>query len=664
MHIETLAKTMNYENYDPSFPDQPVVDLYLPLWANLPAFRYKPAFIWVEDDSPDPKCDHSSTSLTYSQLNESVQHISHHLLYTEPLQRRDTVVILCSPGLELVEIIFASQRAGLLAVPISPPDLSSPKQNYYHLVRVLSQTNPKAAIAHPSYITAVRNFISLSSNTKLVHMLENLHWISTDDIKNTGARHLNLQFSPSPYEGCTPDELYLIQYTSGTTGIPKPVLVTAGSAAHNVRTARKSYDLHPNSVIVSWLPQYHDCGLMFLLLTIVSGATCALTSPKAFVKRPRIWLELITNFSATCTPVPSFTLPLVVKRGGVKKGTSPINLWSMKNLILINEPIYKDAVDEFVDMFGPYGLSPLSISPSYGLAENCTFVSTAWRYNSSNVTSHNKLLPSARLGYSREDDVVKEDMDIVVVNEETCEAVEDGIEGEIWVSSPSNASGYLGHPSLTREVYHGRLRNKVTCCYVRTGDRGVVKGEERFLYVTGRCVDVIKLQNDREIHPHYIETAAQNSSPVFIRAGCLAALKIENTVVVVAEMQRSDQNDVRVLRRICQGIREGVVKEEGVEVGVVVLVKSGGVPKTTSGKIQRWAAKDTLVGGKMSVLMEMGFGVHYTFSTFGRRSLDEGSSKGKSEEKKREGQKVEVRDHEISFSFSSATTRPPLLSLL
>ncbi|KAK9947068.1 hypothetical protein M0R45_012505 [Rubus argutus] len=651
---------MNYENYDPSFPDQPVVDLYLPLWANLPAFRYKPAFIWVEDDSPDPKCDQSSTSLTYSQLNDSVQRISYHLLNTMPLQRRDTVVILCSPGLELVETIFGSQRAGLLAVPISPPDLFSPKQNYHHLVRVLSQTKPKAAIAHPTFIAAVHHFISSSSNTKLVHMLQNLHWISTDDIK-IGARNLNLQFSPSSYEGCKPDELYLIQYTSGATGIPKPVLVTAGSAAHNVRTARKSYDLHPNSVIVSWLPQYHDCGLMFLLLTIVSGATCVLTSPGAFVKRPRIWLELITNFRATCTPVPSFTLPLVVKRGGVKKGTSPINLGSMKNLIIINEPIYKEAVEEFADVFGPYGLSPSCISPSYGLAENCTFVSTAWRFNSSNVplTSHNKLLPSARLGYSREDDVVQEDMDIVVVNEEAREAVEDGTEGEIWVSSPSNASGYLGHPSLTREVYHGRLRNKVSKCYVRTGDRGVVKGEERFLFVTGRCVDVIKLQNDREIHPHYIETAAQNSSPGFIRAGCLAALKIENTIVVVAEMQRSDQKDVGILRKICQGVREGVVKEEGVEVGVVVLVKCGSVPKTTSGKIQRWEARDKLVGGKMSVLMEMAFGVHYSFSTFGRRSVDEDSN-----ERKGGGRKVEGSDQDILLSYSGATSRPSLLSLL
>jgi acyl-CoA synthetase (AMP-forming)/AMP-acid ligase II len=255
----------------------------------------------------------------------------------------------------------------------------------------------------------------------------------------------------------------LVQYTSGATGIPKPVLVTAGSAAHNVRAARKAYDLHPNSIIVSWLPQFHDCGLMFLLLTLVSGATCVLTSPAAFVNRPRLWLELISEFKATCSTSSSIlqaaTVPLVVKRGGIDKGTLPINLWSLENLIIINEPIYRAPVEEFVRVFKPFGLNPSCISPSYGLAENCTFVSTAWRSSGNggnsatfpNIPTHNKLLPSARLASRCTNE--EEDMNIIVMNEETQEPVEDGIEGEIWVSSPSNASGYLGHPPLTHKVF-------------------------------------------------------------------------------------------------------------------------------------------------------------------------------------------------------------------
>ncbi|KAL6295698.1 hypothetical protein ACE6H2_003840 [Prunus campanulata] len=657
---------MNYENYDPSYPDQPVVDLYLQVWANLPAFRSKPAFVWVEDGTA---IDAKST-LTYAQLNDSVQCIASQLLI--PLQKGDTVVILCSPGLELVETIFGCQRAGLLSVPISPPDPSFTNQNFHHLIRALSQTKPKAAIAHPTYITGINHYISSSSsNKKLVHMLQSLHWISTVNIKAKDRKLQHSQLGPkfSPYKGCRAEDVYLVQYTSGATGIPKPVLVTAGSAAHNVRTARKAYDLHPNSVIVSWLPQYHDCGLMFLLLTIVSGATSVLTSPAAFVNRPRLWLELITQFKATCTPVPSFALPLVVKRGGIDKGTSPIHLWSLQNLIIINEPIYRDAVEQFVYVFRTFGLNPSSISPSYGLAENCTFVSTAWRRPCSNdgpnMPSYNKLLPSARLGQN-DDELV--DMDIIVVNDETHEAVEDGIEGEIWVSSPSNASGYLGHPTMTREVYYGRLKNKVSRCFLRTGDRGVVKGEERYLFVMGRCADVIKRQNHEEIHPHYIEAAAYNSSPGFLRAGCSAAFEISNTVVVVVEMQRSEK-EIGVLRKICEGVRKGVAEEERVEVGMVVLVRSGSVPKTTSGKIQRWAAKDKLIGGKMSVLMEMRFGDYGdSFSSFGT-IIGESEGKGDYGRGRGGGGKTKVvvgeEREDIFLSFSSnGPLRPSLLSFL
>lgn len=170
---------------------------------------------------------------------------------------------------------------------------------------------------------------------------------------------------------------------------------------------------------------------------IVSGATCVLKSPGAFIARPRLWLELIAEFKATCTPVPSFTLPLVVKRGGVEKGSYPVNLWSLRNLIIINEPIYKEVVEEFVNVFKHFGLNSSSVSPSYGLAENCTFVSTACKNNtnSANIVSfpsHKKLIPSARLPSKGEEE---EDFHIMVVNEDTREPVDDGIEGEIWVSS-------------------------------------------------------------------------------------------------------------------------------------------------------------------------------------------------------------------------------------
>ncbi|KAK6115336.1 hypothetical protein DH2020_007605 [Rehmannia glutinosa] len=584
---------MNYENYDLCFPDQPVVDLYLPIWANLPAFRNKPAFIWAEDG---PARVSSSSTLTYEQLNTSVQSISSQILLS--LQRGDTVVILCVPGLELVEIIFACQRAGLQAVPVTPPHPSFANDNHnHHLVRALSQTKPKAALATRSYIKRVREFTSstssASSNNRLSELLRPLTWIATDDL--TGIKVDDVKLNSATYNGCRSNDVYLIQYTSGATGIPKPVLVTAGAAAHNVRVARKAYDLHPNSVIVSWLPQYHDCGLMFLLLTIVSGATCVLTSPNAFINRPRLWLELITEYKATCTPVPSFTLPLVIRRGGVDKGTSTINLESMKNLIIINEPIYKSSIEEFVHVFG---LIPSSISPSYGLAENCTFVSTAWRSkNNGNFPIHKNLLPSAKLPCCREE-LMEEEIEILVVNEETHEPIDDGIEGEIWISSPSNASGYLGHPSLTRETFNGRLSNK---------RQGNCHRKTEVLIFTGRASDIIKRADGIEIHPHYVETSAYNSCREMLRAGCIAAFEYSGAIAVVAELQKGETDGMSLVK-ICEGIRNGVLNDEKVEVGEVILVKSGSVPKTTSGKIQRWAAKYKLETKEMNVVMKMEFG--------------------------------------------------------
>ncbi|XP_071728229.1 uncharacterized protein [Rutidosis leptorrhynchoides] len=597
---------MSFENYDPYFPDQPVVDQYLPVWASLPSFRSKPAFIWAEDGpSGSLKC----SSLTYEGLNTSVHTVSSHL--SSSFQRGDTLIILCSPGLQLVEILFGFQRAGLMGVPIIPPDPKFLNDDHRHLVRVLSQTRPKAAIADKSYIEKVQQYIKLShTGNPLDILLCNLKWISSESLIEKNAILDNN--SQSPYHGCKPDEVYLVQYTSGTTGIPKPVLVTTGSAAHNVRVARRSYDLHPNSIITSWLPQYHDCGLMFLLLTIVSGATCVLTSPNTFIKRPRIWLELITTFKATCTPVPSFTLPLVVKRGqAFDKKFLPINLTTMKNLIIINEPIYHEDIMQFVEVFKPFGLNTSSISPSYGLAENCTFVSTSWRSKAqgTNFPVHKRLIPSARLDYNEEDNEADR-INLVIVNEETNELVEDGFEGEIWIAcSPSNASGYLSHPNLTKEVFQSRLEGCFTHQhFVRTGDRGIIKSRERFLFVLGRCADIIKYENGLETHAHYLETAAYESCTRFLRGGCIAAFKVhENTTIIVAEMQKSDEKDGSVLRRICEMIRNFVMKKEGIKVEMVALVKSGSIPKTTSGKIQRWLAKDRFMWGKMEVMIQMKF---------------------------------------------------------
>jgi acyl-CoA synthetase (AMP-forming)/AMP-acid ligase II len=178
-------------------------------------------------------------------------------------------------------------------VPVVPPDPAA-RFSPAHLLRAVSQTMPKAAVADGEYIQDL-----LTKTTRACATLRSLHWLAVDELERGNDGPVQAQ---EGYAGCGPVELYLIQYTSGATGVPRPVTVTAGSAAHNVRAARTAYALHTGSVVVSWLPQYHDCGLMFLLLTVVTGATCVLASPDAFVWRPRLWLELVAEFGARARP--------------------------------------------------------------------------------------------------------------------------------------------------------------------------------------------------------------------------------------------------------------------------------------------------------------------------------------------------------------------------
>ncbi|CAL4901662.1 unnamed protein product [Urochloa decumbens] len=656
------------ENYDPCYPDQPVVDRYLPVWAKLPAFAAKPAFIWADDDATSPR-----TALTYSQLDTAVDRMARSLLVT--LRRGDAVLVLASPGLRLVKLLFACQRAGLTAVPVIPPDPARFGPAHAHLLRAVSQTKPSAAVADAGYIDAVTKTAAAvvsggESSGRLAAMLSNLRWLAVDELEREGGADGQVG-----YAGCGPDDVYLIQYTSGATGVPKPVMITAGSAAHNVRAARKAYDLCPSSVVVSWLPQYHDCGLMFLLLTVAAGATCVLASPAAFLRRPRLWLELVAEFAATCTPVPSFALPLVLRRGRVTaahgRQRRSLELGSLRNLILINEPIYVSRVAEFVRAFRRDGLRVSCISPSYGLAENCTFVSTAWRAASCSdvLPTYMKLLPSARL--SPPGDVAAPETEIAVVDEETGEPVPDGVEGEIWVSSPSNASGYLGHPSATREVFCARVPGRAGgACFVRTGDRAVVIGQERFLYVVGRSADVLALDGAgrRGVHAYYVEAAAFGGAPDRLRGGCVAAFTTSTAwplskteVAVVAEMQKGSGGGDH--RELCDRVKEAVWREEGVRVGLVVLVDGGEVPKTTSGKLRRGVAREMLLAGKLRVVFEVRY-------DDGDRTVagvrgDEGEEKtGKSAAGWLAGGEGMEPDMGLALAFGSASRRLRLKSFL
>ncbi|MCO5571954.1 hypothetical protein L7F22_025705 [Adiantum nelumboides] len=410
------------------------------------------------------------------------------------------------------------------------------------------------------------------------------------------------------YMGCMDHDVYLVQYTSGATGLPKPTLITAGAAAHNARMARKAYDLSPSSVLVSWLPQYHDCGLMFVHLSIIAGATSILTSPFTFAHNPLTWLGMLSTFRATCTPVPTFALPLVSRKleHALSKGplTFPLDLSSLRNLIIVNEPIRKDIVESFLGRFSKYGLKQASIAPSYGLAENCTFVSTSWRTTQEDFyPTHNGLLPSARLS-----NIFSDEVDIRVVHTDRLHDVDEGIEGKVWVA---NANGYLGLPKLTSRVFKEALhandrvpdRNNVPNCFVRTGDTGVRKGD--YIYITGREQDMLTSCNRKRLHPHGIEQLVYKCASNALRPGGTVAFSLEcrYTLVVLAEMHDEVMctHFKEVVFKICKVLQE--YDDTNGHSLFVGLLKPRSLPKTTTGKLQRWKAKKLFIQNQLHIIV-------------------------------------------------------------
>ncbi|MCO5559097.1 hypothetical protein L7F22_012689 [Adiantum nelumboides] len=717
-------------NYDPFYPDQPVTDQTLHVWARHRAFCDKPAFVWLHpldkaeaeaaaDGVAPPALPMRSSSLSYSALDAAASAIATHLHHAHALQAKQghLLLLLYPPGLPFIKLLFGCLHAGLTIAPLLPPPSlfststststsSISPADLARLLDVVHHIRPSAVLAPsscsssytrhllwhesfahlrwifidddqlvPASCVSCDQHLGLSCDKQTIFPcandrasitlneeqsegvferlhagkgLPNLHQnlmyriLDTQPTSHYSSPTLNKiiasksnknldcsSFTLSPntdflhknqsscgfdessgYMGCMDHDVYLVQYTSGATGPPKPTLITAGAAAHNARMARKAYDLSPSSVIVSWLPQYHDCGLMFVHLSIIAGATSILTSPFTFAHNPLTWLGMLSTFRATCTPVPTFALPLVSRKleHALSKGplTFPLDLSSLRNLIIVNEPIRKDIVDSFLGRFSKYGLKQASIAPSYGLAENCTFVSTSWTTQEEFYPTYNGLLPSARLSNISSDEV-----DIRVVHMDRLHDVDEGIEGEVWVASPSNANGYLGLPKLTSQVFKATLhandrvpdRNNVLNSFVRTGDTGVRKGD--YIYITGREQDMLTSCNRNRLHPHDIEQLVYNCASNALRPGGTVAFSLEccYTLVVLAEMhdEAMSTHFKEVVFTICKVLQEyEYTNGHSLFVG---LLKPRSLPKTTSGKLQRWKAKKLFIQNQLHIIV-------------------------------------------------------------
>ncbi|MQM06028.1 hypothetical protein Taro_038849 [Colocasia esculenta] len=602
------------------FPDLPSLDSYLKFWGTHKIMNTKTIFTWINEERQ------VVNRRTYGELNENASRIAHKLLTDNKtiVKPGDRVVLIYLPGLEFVDAFFGCLRAKVVPVPVLPPDpLQRGGQALTKLDNVSKVCSAVAILSTSSYHAAVRvgsvkHIISLGKNKgKSSAEWPNLPWLHTDSwIKDFRSNYHESKFSESaadmPVEtGAQPDDLCFLQFTSGSTGDAKGVMITHGGLIHNVKLMHRRYRSSSRTVLVSWLPQYHDMGLIGGLFTaLVSGGAAILFSPMTFIKNPLIWLETMSMYRATHSAGPNFAFELLVRRLESTKEARTFDLSSLVFLMVAAEPVRQKTLKRFVEICSSFGVSQLVIAPGYGLAENCVFVNCAFGENEPILIDWQGRVCC---GYVSPNDP---DVDIKIVDPESGKELGDGQEGEIWINSPSAGIGYWGKQELSKNTFYNELEGSPGKKYTRTGDLGrVVDGK---LFITGRIKDLIIL-GGRNIYSADVEKTVESSSE-FLRPGCCAVIGVPEEVLStkgISVPEASDEVGLVVIAEVKEGkpmakeiieeIKVRVAEEHGISVASVQLIKPKTICKTTSGKIRRFECLKQFTDGTLSLVSEPSF---------------------------------------------------------
>src|SRR6202046_1615786 len=434
-----------------------------------------------------------------------------------------------------------------------------------------------------------------------VDYISSLPWIVTEDFLDTNSDTiLDVSFVET-------SEILFLQYTSGSTMEPKGVMVTH----ENILLTCPLVIDHPNPVVVSWLPQYHDMGLIgcYLYPALRGGTTYGFSSMD-FIQRPILWFDTITTYRATATAAPNFAFDYCLRTGRLsKESLEDCDLSSLRVLMCAAEPVKPDTFTRFLETFQPYGLKSESFYAAFGLAENTLAVSLGGR----NIVSVNKR--ALALGKARMTTEVSEidgatqivscgtplaGIDVKIVDPEQHVALRRGPIGEIWIAGNGKCLGYWNNPELTLKQFRARLvdDSPYDDGYLRTGDMGFFHDGE--LFVCGRIKDMIILRG-QNYYPQDIENVVEKASGL-IRNNCIAAFQIhennEPALAIVAEVK--NPKALPDARKIAAAVRNYL----NVEVAVISLIAPRAVPRTSSGKIMRHKTKQMWMAGEFTVLAD------------------------------------------------------------
>lgn len=536
----------------------------------------------------------------------------------------DRVLLVYPPGLDFIVAFLACLRARVIAVPVYPPDPRKMKKDISMFVAVAQNAHAQLALTSSTYlyaktIAAIKQKLTFAAT---MPWPDHLTWSVTDDIVDVkGLESKGLWLAPT--DAPTATDIAFLQYTSGSTSAPKGVVLTHGNLTHNLRSISSALQASRDTVVVSWLPQYHDMGLIGAYLGVIfNGGTGVYMSPFSFIRDPALWLRLVSKHRATHLQAPSFAYALCARKAsGVVDAQPPVDLSSVRHMINGAEPVQGDAIDAFYAAFQPYGLPADVIKPTYGLAEHTVYVcgggqqrvyvdkTALERHREFRVSSDASIARKEMLGCgvpARKDHGI----DVRIVDAESCEECADGVVGEVWIASASKARGYYGDEmrALSDDVFQARIRTgsdgseRSDRAYVKTGDLGVLYQQE--LFICGRMKDLVIIRG-RNHYPQDIEATAESHAE--LRPGCSAAFSFvssgdatgDEKLALVAELR---DPAITTKASLCGSIRRAVARDHGVQVTLVVLLRPRTIPKTTSGKISRSRCRQALEDQQLDVL--------------------------------------------------------------
>ncbi len=500
------------------------------------------------------------------------------------------VLLVYLPGLDFVTAFFGCLAAGVVPIAVPPP---LPTERTARIQAILGDADAAAVLTAGSLVELLAPWLAQNE------ALARLRLLATDS-----AGEAPEEGAPRP----AVEDLAFLQYTSGSTREPRGVMVSHANLMANLECIQGPIQLEERSVSVTWLPCFHDMGLINgVLAPVYAGCLSVMMSPLAFIRRPRRWLEAVTRYRATHSGAPNFAYDLCVRKVKPQEREG-LDLSSWRQAYLSAEPIRRETLERFQEAFAAQGFRRAAYYPCYGLAEATLAVTGG----SLEAEPHLCTVDTAALARGRVVEVADGapgslsvvgcgvaglDTEVTLVDPETRGRVGPERVGEVWVKGPGVARGYLGHAEETRETFEARL-DTGEGPYLRTGDLAFLRGEE--LFVVGRLKDVLIIRG-RNHHPQDLEWTAGQSHPG-LRAGCAAAFLVEEAGqerLVLAQEVTRESLVAAGAEDLPGNIREVIAEEHGLKVDVVVLVGPGGIPRTSSGKIQRRQCRALFLEGEL-----------------------------------------------------------------